>query len=134
MGKSMRFKADINDGEVTLDIRSGQTIQHSWSADTDEGFCGGQVTFEACDSGITRTLFTDGRDCDGYQSSESVDFCPWAMITRGDSRRRYVGEIEITEGNDTWTESLYEVDPGWPAWKEVGNARHYDKYAEAMNY
>ena len=130
----MRFKADINDGEVTLDMKPGGQIKHGWSESTDEGHCGGCVTFRAEDEGIYRTLYSYGRDCDGFTSSEHRDFCPWDQLKAYDGRRKQLGYADVVEDGVTYHEMQYEPDPGWPNWQEYESSRHYDQYAQAMNY
>ena len=130
----MRFKADINDGEVTLDMKPNDTIQHSWHEPTDEGYSGGTVTFEADDEGIYRTYYTYGKDCDGCISSESIDFCPWDELKAYDGRRKAIGYADVVEDGVTYHEMQYEPDTGWPNWQRYESSRHYDQYAQAMGY
>jgi len=130
----MRFKADINDGEVTLDMKPNDTIQHSWHEPTDEGYSGGTVTFEADDEGIYRTYYTYGKCCDGCISSERVDFCPWDELKAYDGRRKAIGYADVIEDGVTYHEMQYEPDTGWPNWQQYESPRHYDQHAQAMGY
>jgi len=130
----MRFKVDINDGEVTLDMKPGDTIEHGWWEPTDEGYSGGTVTFEAHEEGIFRTVYDHGRDCDGSISSLRKDFCPWDELKAYDGRRKQLGYADVVEDGVTYHEMQYEPDPGWPNWQEHERSRHYDQYAQAMNY
>ena len=138
----MRFKAWINDGEVILTMKPGDTIRHGWYQTTDEGYEGGCVTFDADIEGVYRTYYTYGKDCDGKISSESVDFCPWSEM-KARTTQAYLGgkwenwkEVDPDGTVHTGTEwvNKYEDDPGWPNWQEYESSRHYDQYAEAMNY
>lgn len=138
----MRFKAWINDGEVILTMKPGDTIRHGWYQTTDEGYEGGCVTFDADIEGVYRTYYTYGRDCDGKISSESVDFCPWSEM-KARTARRWVGETWVQDEEVDWKgnvskvaycEPQFEDDPGWPEWQEYESSRHYDQYAEAMGY
>ena len=130
----MRFKADINDGEVTLTMKPGDTIKHGWHEPTDEGYGGGSVTFVADIEGVYRTYYTYGKDCDGKVESVSVDFCPWVELKAYDGRRKQLGYANVVEDGVTYHEMQYEPDPGWPNWQEYESSRHYDQYAQAMNY
>ena len=151
MATQRRFKADINDGEVTLALAPGQEIHHGWHEPTDEGYMGGSVTFEADREGIQRTLFTYGKDCDGRVSSVHTDFCPWDELKAYDGRRKPLGYADVVEDGVTYREMQYAPDPGWPNWQEYtparyydnkvtgfdqfdASVRHYDEFAEAMNY
>ena len=137
----MRFKEWMNNGEVILDLKPGETIEHKQWKPTEEGYDAQHVSWEACEQGVTRTWASWGRDCDGEIGSQSVKFCPWSKI-KARTARRYVGDtwVEFEEvdlkGNVSkvaWCQSRFEDDPGWPEWQEK-SSEHYDQYAEAMGY
>lgn len=131
-----RFKVDINDSEVTITLRPGESISHSTSEDTDEGYAwqGTTWTYDADDGVVIRQWGYGGRDCDGVSSTSGTDYCEVSKLRSGTTRRKYVGQKLVTEGDESWYEADYQPDPGWPDWQEEQPARHYDQYAQLSNY
>lgn len=130
-----RLKVWINSSEVTITLRPGQSISHSTSVDTDEGYAweGTTWTYDADDGVVTREWGYGGRDCDGTTSTSGTDYCPVDKL-RAKVNRQQAGRKLITEGDESWYEMQYDEDPGWPEWQEDEPARHYDQYAQTANY
>ena len=137
----MRFKAQINSGDVVLDIKPGQTIRHKRWEPHEEGYDAECVTYEACDEGVTRTWASWGKDCDGEIGSESVHFCPWSEMkakTHQTVTSKWIRWTETDPDGTVHTGLEYgpvrsEDDPGWPNWQKE-SSEHYDQYAQAMGY
>ena len=130
-----RLKVWINDSEVTITLQPGQSISHSTSEDTDEGYAwqGTTWTYDADDGVVTREWGYGGRDCDGVSSTSGTDYCEVSKL-RTKVNRQQAGRKLITEGNESWYEMQYDEDPGWPEWQEEQPARYYDQYAQLSNF
>ena len=130
-----RLKVDINSGEVIITLKPGQSVSHSTSEETDEGYAwqGTTWTYDADDGVAIREWGYGGRDCDGATSTSGTDYCSVDKL-RAKVNQAYVGRKLVTEGDESWYESDIQEDPGWPDWQEEQPARHYDQYAQASNY
>ena len=138
----MRFKEWMNNGEVILDLKPGEILEHSQSKPTEEGYEAQHVSWEACERGVTRTWASWGRDCDGDSGCKVVHFCPWSKI-KARTARAYVGDTceewqEVDWKGNVSTVKMWKPqwvdDPGWPEWEECEPYQYYDQHAEAMGY
>jgi hypothetical protein len=109
--RTARFWTYINNGWVKISLRPEQTIEWSYSHDTDEGYASGCYTWRHCGLFVVRELETSSRDCDGPHGSFERQSCELNQL------------------------AAHVVPSGQriPAWRQL-KARQYDAFAEAMNY
>lgn len=135
MLRNVRLKVFVNGGEVTIDLKPGQTVSHENFEYTDEGWSGDSTswTYDAEEGCIVRAYETSGRDCDGYMTTRGEDWCLLADA-RADVREIYTGKrVEVEEDGDVWMESERARSEGWPIW-QGGIHTQRDFTAESMNY
>ncbi len=136
MKPTARFKDYLNGGEVVVQLNPGQTLRHHRFTPTDEGYDRTIIQWEYDGHTVTRTHFNEGRDCDGYMSSEFVQFCSMSAL-RSETREVYTHTkwVTYTEDGETWTEpkSFYDTTEGWPNWTEDSH-EYYDANAVAAGY
>ena len=128
-----RLKVWINDSEVTITLRPGESISHSTSEPTDEGYqwSGTTWTYNAGDGVVTREWGYGGRDCDGETSTSGTDYCPVDKLKTA-TTNEYIGPAGYESG--AWDDDHWAEVPGFPEWQEEQPARHYDQYAQLSNY
>jgi hypothetical protein len=75
-----RFWAYVNDGQVKITLRPMQTASWSKRWAHEEGWSAEGETWTHWRDHIERTVWTDGRDCDGRMSTETVLRCDLAHL------------------------------------------------------
>lgn len=101
-------------GWVRIRLRPGQTLEWGVSTPTDEGYHSQSVRWTHDGDHVTRILTTDGRDCDGRFSTESLTTCPIDRLAAE-------------------THPIHPKWPATPAWESV-RSRQRDYSAEAAGY
>jgi hypothetical protein len=131
--RNARLKVWINSSEVTITLQPGQTISHSNSEDTDEGYAWSSTTwtYDADDGVVTKKWGYGGRDCDGGIEAHGVDYCPVDKLKTA-TTNEYIGPYGYESGS--WNDDHWVEVPGWPDWQEDEPASHYDQYARLSNY
>ena len=118
MNPTARFKDNVNGGDVVVELNPGQTLRHHCCTPTDEGYDRTIIEWEYDGHTVTRTYFNEGSDCDGYMSSQFVQF--WQTVTEdGETFREHV--------------DIFEIESGWPNWTE-DSRDYYDANAVAAGY
>ena len=114
-----------NNGYVKINLKSGQEINLTSYTETEEGYAGESMKlyYSAVDGIIERTIYTEGRDCDGRSSSEQADICPVDKIQACGYGRKIGRNGDFV--ND------YNVRR--PQWTSIKSAQ-YDQYAEIAGY
>ena len=137
MNTTARFKDNVNGGDVVVQLKTGQTLRHHRFTPTDEGYDRTIIQWEYDGHTVTRTHFNEGRDCDGYLSSQFVQFCPVDRL-RSETVNRPTGERweAFTDYDGTTAYACvttWEKQPGWPEWTEDSH-EYYDANAVAAGY
>lgn len=136
MKPTARFKDYLNGSDVVIELKLGQTLRHHRFTPTDEGYDRTIIQWEYDGHTVTRTHFNEGRDCDGYMSSEFVQFCPVGNL-KSETLKRFTHSKwkAFVEDGETFHESVdfYETQEGWPNWTEDSH-EYYDANAVAAGY
>lgn len=102
---------------VKLTLHPGQTLSHYTYSPHEEGYSAEGVTWELDRETVTRTIDTDGRDCDGSHGWHCAQVC---HIDRLGAMPPY-----------------YDADAALgimgPDWQDI-DASQYDEFAEAAGY
>lgn len=136
MNPTARFKDNVNGGDVVVELNPGQTLRHHCCTPTDEGYDRTIIEWEYDGHTVTRTYFNEGSDCDGYMSSQFVQFCSVDKLKSRTLRRYSRSEWQtVTEDGETFREhvDIFEIESGWPNWTE-DNRDYYDANAVAAGY
>ena len=136
MNTTARFKDNVNGGDVVVQLKTGQTLRHHRFTPTDEGYDRTIIQWEYDGHTVTRTHFNEGRDCDGYLSSQFVQFCPVDKLKSRTLRNYSRSEWQtVTEDGETFREhvDIFKTEPGWPEWTEDSH-EYYDANAVAAGY
>ena len=130
--QNYRFKVWIHGGEVTLTIRTGETLRWGYSMPDEEGYSFMSIEWTADTDGVYRDSTTGGRDCDGRVSHTHSDFCPYNKLTTHVLTQ--YRQTKVSEGEEAWLEMVPYTQPGWPAWEQYRVGEVYDEYARAAGY
>lgn len=65
---------------IKVTLHPGEVVSWSTGGPDDEGWHSEGEILEYADGGISRTAWTDGRDCDGRLSTETRLFCPMERL------------------------------------------------------
>lgn len=128
--RTVRFWVSYANGFVRLALRDGAEITIGGARETSEGWSGRWETYTRDGDTIMRRTITDGRDCDGRMSSESID--EWRVT-----------DAPVCYGARPATLRELHSDPErqWPAittprpdWRTDRPARYRDHNAERTGY
>ena len=132
----VRFKDYVNGGDVVIELKPNQTLRHHQYQPTDEGYDRTIIEWTYDGQQVTRTYFNEGSDCDGYMSSQFVQFCPVGGLRSKTVKRITASRWQaFVEDGETFHELVdtFEIDPGWPEWTEDSHD-YYDANAVAAGY
>lgn len=114
-----RFWTFENDGWIKITLAPGQSLKCSSTTRDDEG-----ASWRACQwthdgDGVRRVWGWGGRDCDGYQSENGIDFAA----------------LESLHAEPIHASETYNLRPiARPAWLQVEPSRCRDQFAEAAGF
>jgi hypothetical protein len=74
--RNAKFWAWVNDGQVRITLRPGQSLHWGKSWRHDEGWSSEGETWTHVGTAVERDAWTDGRDFEGRLSTETRLFCP----------------------------------------------------------
>jgi hypothetical protein len=113
MATTARFWTYHIEGMVRVSLRDGESLHHSRSQETDEGWCSEATRWTLENGVVIRETVTDGRDCDGRLTRHYEDQCP----------------VELLASQPAYDAPELMV----PTWQDRKSSQR-DEYAEAMNY
>lgn len=121
MGKNARFWVNYGNGFVKLTLKPGDEVSFGWVTPHDEGWSSRHIELSYDEDVVTKTVYTDGRDCDGRLSSTTVLSCHVDKLRK----------LAPYDANDP----DYCPEPGakFPDW-EKKRYRQRDYTAERMGY
>lgn len=131
--RTARFWVWANDGWVKLALRNGQTLTHSISGPTDEGYFSQEETWSRDGDHVFRSMDERSRDCDGPHELHVE--CVFGLSELG-SRDMHSEEQQRAAmwGEDPKQPQFNEnIDIYTPEWTRVSSSQR-DAYAEAMGY
>ena len=110
----VRFDEPFNEW-TRVELKDGQSIQWRQHWPTEEGYSAITIYIERDGNYLSRTVISEGRDCDGYVSDMQESF---ADLNEGFKQHSYDGTVLATK---------------IPIWVDTDSER-YDAYAQLDNY
>jgi hypothetical protein len=79
--RNAKFWAWVNDGQVRITLRPGQSLHWGKSWRHEEGWSSEGETWTHVGTAVERDAWTDGRDCDGRMSTYTRLSCAMDRLT-----------------------------------------------------